>query len=49
MYTGDVGLGHVLAAERGALGERYVLSGENLSLCELARRVAQQAHVPPPR
>ncbi|MBN1954498.1 MAG: NAD-dependent epimerase/dehydratase family protein [Anaerolineae bacterium] len=27
----DVGLGHVLAAERGRSGERYVLGGENLS------------------
>lgn len=26
-----VGLGHVLAAERGRTGERYILSGENLS------------------
>lgn len=27
----DVGRGHVLAAERGRTGERYVLGGENLS------------------
>jgi dihydroflavonol-4-reductase len=27
----DVGLGHVLAAERGRTGERYVLGGENLT------------------
>ncbi len=26
-----VGLGHVLAAERGRVGERYILGGENLS------------------
>jgi dihydroflavonol-4-reductase len=27
----DVGLGHVLAAERGRTGERYILGGENIS------------------
>jgi dihydroflavonol-4-reductase len=27
----DVGLGHVLAAERGRTGERYILGGENVS------------------
>jgi dihydroflavonol-4-reductase len=26
-----VGLGHVLAAERGCTGERYILGGENVS------------------
>ena len=49
VYTGDVGVGHVLAAERGVPGERYLLTGENLSLGELARRVAREAKVPPPR
>lgn len=28
----DVALGHVLAAERGRFGERYILGGENVSL-----------------
>ena len=49
VYTGDVGLGHVLAAERGVVGRRYLLTGENLTLGEFATRVAQAAHVPPPR
>jgi dihydroflavonol-4-reductase len=27
----DVGLGHVVAAERGRAGERYILGGDNLT------------------
>lgn len=45
----DVGLGQVLAAERGQLGHRYILGGENLSLREALTIVAQEAGVNPPR
>jgi dihydroflavonol-4-reductase len=31
----DVALGHVLAMERGRVGERYLLGGENLTLSQL--------------
>ena len=33
----DVALGHVLAAERGRPGERYILGGENLTMREFFR------------
>mgnify|MGYP000307965845 CR=1 FL=1 len=36
----DVGLGHVLAAERGRTGERYLLGGENLSHRQVQEIVA---------
>ena len=36
----DVAEGHLLAAERGRSGERYLLAGHNLTYAELARRVA---------
>jgi dihydroflavonol-4-reductase len=36
-----VGLGHVLAAERGRTGERYILSGENVSHRAAMEIVAQ--------
>ncbi len=49
VYTGDVGVGHLRAAERGRAGERYLLTGENLSLREFARIVAEEAGVPAPR
>jgi dihydroflavonol-4-reductase len=37
------GLGHVLAAERGRTGERYVLGGENLSHWETSSIAAEVA------
>lgn len=49
VYTGDVGLGHVLAAERGHIGARYLLSRRNVTLGEFARLVAGEAGVAPPR
>lgn len=47
--TRDVGRGAVLAAERGRLGERYLLGGENLTTRELLERCARAAGVLPPR
>ncbi len=44
-----VGAGHVLAAERGVTGERYILNGENLSHRALMRLVAEVVGVAPPR
>lgn len=49
VYTGDVGRGHVLAAERGRIGERYLLTGEQTTMLDFARCVARIAGVPPPR
>ena len=49
VYTGDVGLGHVRAAERGRLGERYLLTARNVTLRAFAELVAREAQVPPPR
>jgi dihydroflavonol-4-reductase len=37
----DVARGHLLAAERGKPGRRYILGGENRSLLELARQLAE--------
>jgi dihydroflavonol-4-reductase len=36
----DVALGHVLAAERGRSGERYILGGENMSMRGLLQELA---------
>jgi dihydroflavonol-4-reductase len=36
----DIAEGHVLAFERGRIGERYILGGQNLSLQELLAAVA---------
>ena len=40
----DVARGHVLAFERGARGERYLLGGVNLSLADLFAAIADLAH-----
>jgi dihydroflavonol-4-reductase len=45
----DVGQGHVLAAERGHIGQRYILGGENLSVREALSVTAQEAGAKPPR
>jgi len=49
VYTGDVGVGHVRAAERGQAGERYLLAGENVTLKEFATWVCRELGRPPPR
>jgi dihydroflavonol-4-reductase len=41
----DVAAGHMLAAERGQPGERYILGGENLTWPQLIDRVAQLSGV----
>ena len=44
----DVASGHLKAAERGAAGERYVLSGHDLTWVELFQRVAEISGVQHP-
>lgn len=45
----DVVAGHIAAAEKGRPGERYILSGENLTHRQLMDIVARVAGVPSPR
>lgn len=45
----DVGQGHLLAAERGRNGQRYILGGENLSLQDALTIAAREAGKNPPR
>lgn len=40
VHVDDVAEGHLLAMERGSLGERYILGGENMTLRELLETVA---------
>jgi len=40
-HVDDVALGHWLALERGKIGERYILGGENLSLCDILAIIAE--------
>ena len=45
----DVAAGHLLAAERGRVGERYVLGGRNLALREIFGILGRIAGMRPPR
>jgi dihydroflavonol-4-reductase len=48
VHVDDVAAGHLLAEERGAVGERYILGGEDLSLAEILRRIAGLTGRKPP-
>lgn len=45
----DVAAGHLLAAEQGRVGERYILGGENLSLKQVVDYLAEASGLPSPR
>ncbi len=48
-HVDDVAAGHLLAFERGRIGERYILGGENLSLQQLLATIAGLAGRKAPR
>jgi len=45
----DVAKGHLLAAERGRVGQRYILGGENLNVRQALTAAAREAGARPPR
>ncbi len=45
----DVAAGHLLAAQRGRVGERYILGGENLTLKQVLDILAEVSGRPPVR
>ena len=47
-HVDDVAIGHLLAAEAGQIGRRYILGGENLSLAEILTEVARVTGRRPP-
>ncbi|WP_432735911.1 hopanoid-associated sugar epimerase [Maridesulfovibrio sp. FT414] len=48
-HVDDIALGHLLALEKGVVGRRYILGGDNLSLRELFAMTARLTHKPGPR
>jgi len=55
VFIGDVVRGHILAAEKGSEGERYILGGENVTfedffgiLAEVSGRRRKMIHLPVP-
>jgi dihydroflavonol-4-reductase len=48
VHVDDVAEGHLAAAEKGRIGERYILGGENMALAEILAEVAQAVGRRPP-
>lgn len=45
----DVAEGHVLALERGGIGEQYILGGENLTMRQMCAILSELTGIPEPR
>ena len=48
VHVDDVAAGELLAAERGRVGERYILGGKNMSLADILAEVARAVGKRPP-
>lgn len=48
VHVDDVATGHVLACERGEIGERYILGGENMTLKAILEEISDYAGLKPP-
>lgn len=48
VHVDDVAQGHLLAAEKGKVGERYILGGQDVALGEMLRQIARIAGRRPP-
>ena len=49
VHVDDVAAGHLLAFEKGKVGERYILGGENMTLREILGQIAALTGRKPPR
>ncbi len=49
VHVDDVAAGHLHAFDRGRIGERYILGGENMSLREILAQICRLAARRPPR
>ncbi len=49
VYAGDAGIGLVRCCEAGRAGERYLLTGSNVTMDELIEKIARLAGAPVPR
>ncbi len=48
VHVKDVALGHILAAEKGRVGERYILGNKNMSLQEILEALSRLTGKPAP-
>jgi dihydroflavonol-4-reductase len=49
VHVDDVAAGHLLALERGRIGERYILGGQDMTLREILGEIARLVGRSPPR
>jgi dihydroflavonol-4-reductase len=49
VHVRDVAVGHLLAEEKGRVGEKYILGCQNLSLSQIFRMLADFSGIPAPR
>ena len=49
VHVRDVAEGHLLAAERGRIGERYILGNRNMTLAEILAQLSEITGIPAPR
>ena len=49
VHVDDVADGHIAALKRGAIGERYILGGENVPLADMLAEIARLTGRRPPR
>jgi dihydroflavonol-4-reductase len=49
VHVADVAEGHLLAFERGRVGERYILGGQDMTLGAILQTIARLAERKPPR
>lgn len=49
VHVDDVAKGHILALERGKIGEKYILGGDNMSLRQILETVSRLTHGKPPK
>jgi dihydroflavonol-4-reductase len=49
VHVDDVAAGHLLAFQRGRVGERYILGGEDMTLRQILVYIAQHVGRQPPR
>jgi dihydroflavonol-4-reductase len=49
VHVDDVAQGHLAALERGRIGERYILGGDNIALSEMLAEIARLVGRKPPR
>ncbi len=48
-HVDDIAQGHLLALDKGVVGQRYILGGDNLGLRELFGIICEQVGIAPPR